>query len=503
MVTGDPIQKSGCRSIREDCRAPAPFRVHSPFSGNGEGTAMSPGRSPARADSCSTASTEGVGILTGDPENAIVSLSVPMILAMLLMASYNVINAIWVAGLGSDALAAVGFMTPVFMVLMGIGTGIGAGAASAIARRIGAGDRTGAGNGAVHALLISLGLSAVVTLPLVTWAGWLAILFGAEGTANLAAEYGRILFAGSFFILFVNIAYGVLRAEGDARRTMQVMVAVCLLNILLDPLLIYGLGLGIAGAAWGTIVSLAAASVIIAYWFFVRKDTYVCLSRQVFAPSRSLAADILYVGIPASAEFLLMSAMCIILNLMLVRIATTDAVAVFSIGFRILSYGIVPVVAIGTSVVSVVGAAYGAGQYQKIRVAHSFSIRLGVAMAFVVSTVILLYAGQIASVFSYSADSARLSPDIVAFIGVMAFMFPFVPLGLMSSSVFQGVGKGPTSLFLTFMRSLVFAAVFAYLLAFTLNTGERGVWWGMVAGEMAGGLLAYAWARRYLAGMEG
>jgi putative MATE family efflux protein len=451
-----------------------------------------------RENSCSTGESEGVAILTGDPKKAIVALSVPMIIAMLLMSSYNVVNAIWVVGLGSDALAAVGFMTPVFMVLLGLGTGIGAGATSAIARKIGAGDRTGAGNGAVHALLLSLVVSAIITLPLVIWAEPLAILFGAGDTAGLAVAYGQVLFAGSFFILFVNIAYGVLRAEGDAKRTMYAMVAASLLNIVLDPILIYGFGLGIAGAAWGTVISLAAASIVLCYWFFIKRDTYVCLSRQVFTPSRMMVSDILYVGIPASVEYLLMSALSIVLNLMLVMVATTDAVAVFSVGFRVVSYGIVPIVAIGTAVVSVAGTAYGAKQFAKIRISHTFSILFGLAIALCVSSITWIFASPIASIFSYSQESAHLYPGIAAFIGVMCFFYPFVPLGLLSASVFQGVGKGPTSLVLTFMRSLVFALVFAYLFAFPLGMGEQGVWWGMVAGEMAGGLLAFSCARMFI-----
>ena len=451
---------------------------------------------PNRA--CSTGDNQGVALLIGDPKKAILRLSGPMIIAMLLMSSYNVVNAMWVVGLGSDALAAVGFISPIFMALMGLGIGIGAGATSAIARRIGAEDRNGASNNAVHALIISLILSVIVTLPLVLFAEPIAIFFGAGKTAGLAAAYGQVLFAGSFFVIFVNVAYGILRGEGDARRTMYAMVAASLLNIVLDPILIYGLGLGVAGAAWGTVISLAAAFVVLCYWFFIKKDTFVCFSRQNFIPSRSVVSDILYVGIPASIEFLLMALLSVILNLILIIVADTDAVAVFSVGFRVVSYGIVPIVAIGTSVVSVVGAAYGARHYEKIGVAHTFSILVGLALALCVSLLTWVFAYPIASIFSYSQESAHLYPTIAAFIGVMCLFYPFVPLGFLSSSVFQGVGKGPTSLFFTFMRSLVFAAVFAYVFAIPMGMGEQGVWWGVVTGEILGGLLAFTWVRVYL-----
>lgn len=451
-----------------------------------------------RRSACRTDRSEGVILLTGDPKKAILSLSGPMIIAMLLMSSYNIVNAIWVVGLGSDALAAIGFMTPVYMILMGLGIGIGAGATSAIARRIGANDHTGASNHAMHALLIALVLSILITLPLVVFAKDLAVVFGAGATVDLAAEYGTILFAGSFFIVFVEIAYGVLRAEGNTKRVMHAMVAATLLNIILDPILIYGLNLGIAGAALGTIISLALATLVICFWFFIKRDTYACISRKMFRPDRAAVFDILYVGIPASVEFLMMSIMNIFLNLILVTVATTDAVAVFSVGFRVVSFGIVPIIAIGTSVVSVTGAAYGAKLYGRIRTAHTFAILFGFCIAVCVGVLTHIFAYPIASLFSYSQDGARLFPEIALFISVMCLFYPSVALGAISSSVFQGVGRGPTSLFLTFMRSFGFVIVFAYAFAIFMEMGEQGVWWGMIAGEFAGGLLACVLARYYI-----
>ncbi|MDD1701755.1 MAG: MATE family efflux transporter [Methanoregula sp.] len=447
---------------------------------------------------CRTDTTEGVEILTGNPKKAILNLSAPLIIAMLLMSSYNVVNAIWVAGLGSDALAAVGFISPMFMILLGLGTGIGAGATSAIARKIGAGDRNGASNTALHGIVIAVIISLVLTIPLVIFAEPIAILFGAGTTAGLATSYGQVIFGGTFFIIFVNAAYGILRAEGDARRTMYAMIAASILNIILDPILIYGLGLGIAGAAWGTVISLAAVTVVLLYWFFVKRNLYVCLSWRIFTPCRSAAQDILTVGIPASVEFLAMSILSIIINWMLVLVANTDAVAVFSVGFRVVSFGIVPVVATGTAVVSVVGAAYGARQIDRIRETHRFAILFGILIALCVSVITWVFAYQIAAIFSYSQEGAHLYPTIAAFIQVMCLFYPFVPLGLISSSVLQGVGKGPTSLFLTIMRSLVFAILFACLFTFTFGMGETGIWWGIVAGEVAGGLFAFFWVYRYL-----
>jgi len=441
---------------------------------------------------------EGVSLLMGDPKKAIIKLSGPMIVAMFLMSTYNIVNAIWVAGLGSDALAAVGFITPLFMILMGLGNGLGAGTASVISRRIGAKDKAGADNAAVHAILITLILSAILTVPLIIFTGPIMTIFGAGDTVGLATEYGQVVFLGLVLILFTNIAYAILRAEGDAKRAMYVMAASSLLNMVLDPLLIYTAGMGIAGAAWGMIISLVMVSCVLLYWFFWKKDTYVTLSYKAFAWDRKTIRDILGVGVPASTEFFLMAILAIFINILLVSTAGTDAVAIYTAGWRVVFFAIIPLVAIGTSVISVAGAAYGARSFEKIRTAHTFSITLGIAISLAISAITFIFARQIAVIFTYSADSAHLAPEIALFLATMCFFYPFVPPGIMSGSIFQATGRGLTSLVITVLRNLIFIAVFAYLFGIVLGFGEHGVWWGIVAGDICGGTVAFIWARYYI-----
>ncbi|MFY9799783.1 MAG: MATE family efflux transporter [Methanoregula sp.] len=442
--------------------------------------------------------TSGISLLMGDPKKAIVKLSGPMIVAMFLMSTYNIVNAIWVAGLGSDALAAVGFVTPLFMILIGIGSGMGAGVASVISRRIGAGNKPAADNAAVHALLLIVILSAIFTIPLILLTGPIVNLFGAGKTAGLATEYGQIIFLGMVLILFTNIAYALLRAEGDTKRAMYVMGASSVLNMVLDPLLIYTAGMGIAGAAWGMVISLVTVSGVLLYWFFIKRDTYVTISYTAFSWDKSTVRDILGVGLPASVEFFLMSILAIFINGLLVTVAGTDGVAIYTAGWRVVFFAIIPLIAIGTSVISVAGAAFGARQFAKIRTAHTFSITLGIAISLAVSAITFFFAKQIAVIFTYSPDSAHLAPEIAAFLATMCLFYPFVPPGIMSASVFQATGKGLTSLIMTVMRNLVFIAVFAYLIGIVLGYGEHGIWWGIVAGDILGGILSFVWARVYI-----
>ena len=128
----------------------------------------------------------------------------------------------------------------------------------------------------------------------------------------------------------------------------------------------------------------------------------------------------------------------------------------------------------------------------------TFSISLGIAISLVISAVTFLFARQIAVIFTYSPDSAHLAPEIAAFLATMCFFYPFIPPGIMSGSIFQATGKGMTSLVISVLRNLVFIAVFAYLFGIVLGYGEHGIWWGIVAGDIIGGTVAFIWARAYI-----
>jgi Na+-driven multidrug efflux pump len=194
----------------------------------------------------------------------------------------------------------------------------------------------------------------------------------------------------------------------------------------------------------------------------------------------------------------MMAILSIFVNLMLVMVAGTDAVAVYTAGWRLVMFAVIPIVGIALAVVSVAGAAYGGRHFDKLPIIHHFSILLGLAIALCTSAITWLFSSQIATVFTYSSETAYLTPEIAAFLSVMCLFYPFVPPGMMSTSIFQGVGKGMTSLAIVVLRELVFIAVFAWMFGIVLGMGERGVWWGMVVGVTLGSLVAYAWARVYI-----
>jgi putative MATE family efflux protein len=445
--------------------------------------------------------TEGVVTLLGDPKKAIIKLALPMIAAMSVQTIYNLVDAIWVSGLGADALAAIGFVFPFFFLAMGLSNGLGIGAGSAISRRIGAQDKTGVDNVAVHTLIIMLLLTVLFTLPLFAFTDELFVLIGAGKTADMAIAYAHVIFAGSIFIFFTNVANAILRGEGDARRAMYAMTLGAGLNIILDPVFIYSLGLGVAGAAGATLVSLGITSIIMLNWLLFKKDTYVSLKFSGFKFDKDINKDIFKVALPASVMQLSMSLTMLIMNLIIVMVGNTDGVAVYSTGWRVVTIAILPLMGVATAVVPVTGAAFGAQSYEKVSTAHLYATKIGLMIETVIGVATFILAPQIAAVFTQAAGAAHIAPELIIFFRIISLFYPTVSFGMLSSSLFQGTGKGMYALLVTILRTLILTPLFAALFAFNLEQGLVGVWWGLVAANIIGPAVAFTWARLYIRGL--
>jgi putative MATE family efflux protein len=442
--------------------------------------------------------TEGVETLLGDPKSAILKLSAPMVVSMFLLSLYNIVDAFWVAGLGSDALAAVGFVFPLFFVALGIANGLGVGSGSAVSRRIGAQEKAGADLVAQHTMAIMAIIAVLFSIPLYLASDRIFVLLGAGSAVPLAADYARIIFTGTIFLLFSNVAYAILRGEGDAKRAMYAMGVASLLNILLDPIFIYVLGWGIGGAAWATVLSMAVSSAVMLWWMAIKKETYVSLSSRGFSCDGSIVREILQVGVPASFEFVSLALMGIVINLVIVAVSSTDGVAVCSVGMRVVNIGMTPLIAMSTAVISVSGAAFGSKAFQKIDDAHLYSVRAGILVALLLSAATYLFAPQIAALFSYSEASRDLASEIVTFLRIMAFFYPAIPLGIFAAAVFQGVGRGSSALAISVLRTVVLNVLLVTLFAVGFGWGLPGVWWGMVIGNLLGDAVGYIWVRSYV-----
>lgn len=441
---------------------------------------------------------ENIEMITGDPKKAINKLSIPIIASMFLIFINNIIDSIWVAGLGTESLAALGYITPLFLILVGLGNGIGAGGNSLISRYIGAEDKPSANNAAIHNLILGFIISIFVTAIYLITLEPVLKLMGASSVLSYAMDYGIIMFSCSTVLLMPAIIGGAFRAEGDINRATIPIAAAAIINMVSDPLFIYTMNLGIGGAAVATALSSFIGLLMMIYWIFIKKDTYLSYNFKNFKNNLIMYKDILVVGIPASLEQLVLSILTIFVNYMLTIVSGPTSVAVYTAGWRIISVGMLPAIGVGTAAISVAGVAYGAKKYENLRVTARYAVKVALIASIIACIIINVFSNQIAFIFSYSESSSQLAPLITGFLQIMCLFILYVPLGASASNVFQGVGKGTTSLILTAFREFLLVLIFAYLLGFTFNMGEFGIYCGMLLGGGIGSVICYACIELYI-----
>lgn len=439
-----------------------------------------------------------IEMITGDPKKAINTLSLPIIASMFLIFANNIIDSIWVAGLGAEPLAALGYITPLFMILVGFGNGIGAGGNSLISRFIGAEDRHSANNAAIHNLILSFIVSIFISSIFLLFMEPLLLMMGASSVIDYATQYGFIIFSLSFAILVPPIVGGAFRAEGDIKRATIPMALAAIINMILDPIFIYTFNMGIAGAAWATALGPFISLLLMFYWIFVKKDTYLSYSFKDFKNDFAMYKNILVVGIPASLEQLVLSVLTIFINYMLTIISGSVAVAVYTAGWRIINIGMLPAIGVGTAAISVAGVAFGAKKYENLRITARYAVKVAFIASIIVCILLIVFSNQIAYIFSYSENSSNLAPLIADFLQIMSLFILYVPFGASAGNVFQGVGKGTISFILTTFREFILVLIFAYLLGFVFNMGEFGVYCGMLLGGGIGSLICYACIELYI-----
>ena len=439
---------------------------------------------------------KNVELMRGEPERAVKKLAIPIMISMILTALYNIVDGIWVAGLGPTAIAGIGFVTPIFMVLNGASVGLGNGATSSIARFIGAKNHEMANKSATHSLIIFFIASIILTIVFLIVQEPLLKSYGATGqTLKEAIAYATPLFLGLIAFMYSNGCSGILRGEGDMKRAMYVVVATVILNASLDPIFIYVMGFGSAGASLATIVSSLIAAMIMLYWILIKKDTYVHVSLKNFKFDSNLVKDILKVGIPSSLDMLIMAIAMSIYLITISQVGGDYGIATFTSGQRLYLFAIMPLTAIGSAVIAVSGSAYGARNGDYLSRTHMYGVKFGLALGTAITLILVVFATPLATVFAYTPETANLVPGIAEYLQIACPCLILTGIGIPSSFFYQGIGKGTYSLMFTILREIILVVPLIYLLVFEFNLGLVGIWLGLCIGRAIASVINYVFAR--------
>jgi putative MATE family efflux protein len=422
----------------------------------------------------------------------LLKLSVPAIIAFTFHTTFNFVDRFFVSRLGPVELGALGMAFTVQSILITIGAGTGIGASSLIARFIGAGKKEQANNAAEHTLLIILVISLVFTLAGPRLTRPLFILLGAsEQMLPYILGYINIVLYGSFFQFLAMIGNGILRGEGNTVTPMKVMVVGTLVNIALDPLLIFGIGpfpaLGVRGAALATVIGRAVGCVVLIVSLFGKKNLVV-LNMRAFRYQGSIVRGIFAVGGPTIVGQL-SNSLGLSLLFILLRPYGDMAKSAFTLGFTYQQVAILPIIGIAQGTLTMTGQNFGADKIQRVKsiVEKSLLFCMGLMCAF--ALVMILARGALVRVFSDVGEVIRIGRTMLM---IFALGFPFLAARFILASFFQGLGKGFAAFVINFSYILLFAMPIALLLSQLI--GLEGIWIGIVSGNLLSSGLGAVWA---------
>mgnify|MGYP003323535106 FL=1 len=295
-----------------------------------------------------------------NPSKSLWRLAIPIIAGMAIQTLYTIIDMIFIGRLGGESIAAVAFNFPIFFFIMGLTFGLGSGVTASIARFIGADDKVNADNAAEHSVVIAFILSLILTVLGLTYGKDILILMGCtDNVIDLSYDYLRISCYGISFLIFSAFFRSILSGEGDMKLPMMIAALGTVLNTILDPIFIFALDLGVAGAAWATTISQIVVFLIFVYMLFVKEHAYVQFKMKDFSPSFFIIMDIIKVGLPTSIQMIIMSLGQVVFNKMLVSYST-DAVAAYQVGGRVDMLVFLPIMGIASALTTIIGMFFGA-----------------------------------------------------------------------------------------------------------------------------------------------
>lgn len=430
-----------------------------------------------------TAPTENkMGIM---PVNRlIISMSLPMMISMLVQALYNIVDSMFVSKLGEDAFTALSLVFPMQNFMIAVGTGTGVGVNAMVSRFLGEKKFEDANKGANCGIFLALLSAVFFSIICFTSSKWVFIW---QKASDAIVQYGTdylTICGGLCFGLFAQIMFErLLQATGKTMYSMITQMTGAIINIILDPIMIFGyLGcpaMGVKGAALATVIGQMCAAVV-ALVLNIKVNRELSLSvKSVFRPKAGVIGRIYSVGVPSIIMASVGSVMCFIMNNILMRFTSTAA-AVFGAYFKIQSFVFMPVFGLNNGMIPIISYNYGARKKKRLQQAMRYGILYAVGIMVIGLMIMQVFPKQLLGIFEASDYMLELG---IPAIRIISISFVFAGFGIAGSSIFQAFGKGFLSMMVSIVRQLLVLLPVAYLLSLTNHVGM--VWWAFPIAEIA------------------
>jgi putative MATE family efflux protein len=430
-----------------------------------------------------------------DPRRRLWRMALPMMIGMSLHVSYQIVDMIFVGRLSADALAALAFNLPLLFLALGITVGLGSGITAVVARCVGARDKTGADQAAENGLLLGVGLMLVFVVGGLTGGRSLLRLLGVgPDLLEPAWQYFRVMAVGFPFPVMMVFFRAILTGEGNMKTPVMVQGGATLLNVALDPIFIFTLGLGIQGAALATVLAQCVAASVYFWLLIVKSHSWVTLRPRSFRLRPSVLRSIVSIGAPSSVSFLVMALGGSVFNRILVEYSG-GAVAGYQVGARLDQIVLLPMISVSTSLVTLVGMFRGSQRIDLARAIFRYALSRTVGIALLLSFTFYAFAPWLLAMFTADAEVRAAG---VGYLRVAAFAYPFTAVSMLSGRAMQGLGHGIPVMVLSVMRVLLISGPMTVVVVFVLEGPLEWVWWAILSGVITTSMVALLWFRSVL-----
>lgn len=423
---------------------------------------------------------------------ALFTLAWPIILSNIMETAYNIVDAFWLGKLGAEALAAPTLSWPIVYLMISLGIGMGIAGTALVAQYTGARDQESANHAAGQTLAFLLLLAMILSAAGYLSARYILSLMGAEpGVLEKATTYMRIIFIGmpASFSFFAFTA--LLRGWGDTVTPMKLSFAAVSMNIILDPLLIFGPSFfpqwGVSGAAIATVVSRSSIAVVGLLLLFSGR-VGLKLKLAHLKPDLRMIKKIITIGVPSSIG---QSGTALGFSVLMGIVAHfgTATISAFGVGNRIINVMMMPAMGLGQATTTMVGQNLGSDKRERAERIVWVSIAIVMALLLFVGVISFTFREGLIRIFIDDLEVMQRGGELFRLI---SFALPFFGLLSVMMGTFQGAGHTLYSMSFELVRLWALRIPLAYFLGWSLNWGSDGVWWSMALSNLGSGLFAFA-----------
>lgn len=434
-------------------------------------------------------------ITKGPILSSLVKLALPLMIGQLIQTFYNLVDTLWVGRLGSNAVAAISISFPIVFLMISLAAGLTIAGTALIAQNKGAGKHEEVDRilgqllsfvGVLSVILAIIGF--VFSRQFITWMGAdPAIISDATG-------YLRIIFVGVPFMFIFFIFSAALRGIGDTFTPMIMTLFSVGLNVILDPLLIFGIGpfphMGVHGAALATIIARALAA-LYALSILISGRKNLHLKLKYLKPNFTIIKRVVMIGIPSSVQQSMLSIAQIVMTSIVAAFGTTT-IAAYGIGNRIINVASMLVMGISTATTTMIGQNIGAGEKERSEKIAKVSVTLTFTLLTALGLLIFIIPSQLVGVFNKEAEVLLYGSS---YLKITALFLGAMGVRMVINGVFRGAGKTTNTMIISIIAFCALRIPIAYVLSNLLDWNQTGIWWGVAASDGISAVISIVWIK--------